>query len=223
MKKERISKSFIGSVMAIAMAISSVSTSFAGNVYGDDGSHLKVMTSAGEFSSLPMTDFKGTEIYLLPANATIWISSDGSTADPSTIWYYLSSCPKKDYSNNVDNDFLVWDDYSIEFDKQYAAFDTSANTDIYCAHFSDSVDTSWWEFLYMLDDGSHSVIQTKTIASWQQDSTGWWYQNADGSYPKSTWQLIDGEYYYFNERGYMLSNTTTPDGYKVNSNGAWIQ
>jgi len=85
------------------------------------------------------------------------------------------------------------------------------------------VDSSWWEFLYVLDDGSHSVIQTKAIDGWQQDSTGWWYQNADSSYPKSTWQLINGKYYYFNERGYMLSNTTNPDGYTVDSNGAWIQ
>jgi len=56
MKKEKISKSFIGGVMAIAMAISSVSTSFAGNVYGDDGSHLKVMTSAGKFSKFNYLD-----------------------------------------------------------------------------------------------------------------------------------------------------------------------
>ena len=48
-------------------------------------------------------------------------------------------------------------------------------------------------------------------------------------YPKSQWQWIDGnkdgiaECYYFDGSGYMLSNTTTPDGYVVNGDGAWTE
>lgn len=57
---------------------------------------------------------------------------------------------------------------------------------------------------------------------WQQDSTGWWYQNDDGSYPASQWQEIEGKHYYFGVDGYMLSNTTTPDGYQVGADGAWV-
>lgn len=57
---------------------------------------------------------------------------------------------------------------------------------------------------------------------WQQDSTGWWYQNDDGSYPVNQWQEIDGKQYYFGADGYMLSNTTTPDGYQVGADGAWV-
>ncbi len=62
---------------------------------------------------------------------------------------------------------------------------------------------------------------------WKQDNTGWWYQNNDNSYPVNTWAWIDGnkdgiaECYYFNENGYMLANTNTPDNYTVNENGAW--
>lgn len=61
---------------------------------------------------------------------------------------------------------------------------------------------------------------------WEQDSTGWWYQNDDGSYPISTWQWIDGnsdgisECYYFNENGYVALNTAV-DGYIVDENGCW--
>lgn len=58
---------------------------------------------------------------------------------------------------------------------------------------------------------------------WQQDSMGWWYQNDDGSYPASEWKEIDGKQYYFGADGYMLSNTTTPDGYQVGADGAWIE
>lgn len=63
---------------------------------------------------------------------------------------------------------------------------------------------------------------------WQSDSNGWWYQNDDGTYPVNSWKWIDGnsdgvsECYYFNEKGYCLVNTTTPDGQVVNSNGALI-
>lgn len=67
-----------------------------------------------------------------------------------------------------------------------------------------------------------------SAAVWKQDNTGWWYQEDNGSYPANTWKWIDGnndgiaECYYFNENGYMLSNTTTPDGYQVNATGAWV-
>lgn len=63
---------------------------------------------------------------------------------------------------------------------------------------------------------------------WQNNETGWWYTEDDGSYPVNQWKWIDGngdgisESYYFDSNGYMLVNTTTPDGYTVNSDGAWV-
>ena len=42
-------------------------------------------------------------------------------------------------------------------------------------------------------------------AKWVLDNVGWWYQRADGSYPKSQWLLLDC-YYYFNDKGYALAN-----------------
>ena len=55
----------------------------------------------------------------------------------------------------------------------------------------------------------------------------WWYNFGNGDYFKSSWQWIDGnqdgiaECYCFDENGWMYENTTTPDGYTVNENGAW--
>ena len=66
-------------------------------------------------------------------------------------------------------------------------------------------------------------------AGWQQNTIGYWYENENGTWPANTWEWIDGnkdgraECYYFNENGYMLSNTITPDGYQVNADGAWIE
>lgn len=63
---------------------------------------------------------------------------------------------------------------------------------------------------------------------WKGDAKGWWHDNGNGTWPANTWQWIDGnndgiaECYYFNQNGYCLVGTTTPDGYTVNENGAWI-
>ena len=57
---------------------------------------------------------------------------------------------------------------------------------------------------------------------WQQNSYGWWYQRANGTYPNSEWEIINGIWYYFDTNGYMLADTTTPDGYMVDSSGAML-
>lgn len=64
--------------------------------------------------------------------------------------------------------------------------------------------------------------------TWKSDAKGRWYQFDDGSYPKNQWVWIDmdndgmSESFYFDANGYVLRNTTTPDGYQVNGIGAWI-
>lgn len=72
---------------------------------------------------------------------------------------------------------------------------------------------------------------TVSAGSWQKGTSkpnSWWYLNDDGSFAKG-WQWIDGnqdgiaESYYFDNDGWCLMNTMTPDGYKVNANGAWVQ
>lgn len=126
---------------------------------------------------------------------------------------------------------------------------------------------------------SHSgTSKTSSSGQWVQGAGGWWYKNADGTYPASTWvQLVwngISQWYRFNEQGYMVSgwftdadgnryflhnqkdgtqgymytgwhqidgiwyyfrenvggpqgsllvNGTTPEGYKTDSTGAWIQ
>ncbi len=57
----------------------------------------------------------------------------------------------------------------------------------------------------------------------------WWYDDGSGNFVSNGWQWIDddndgiAECYYFDENGWALMGTTTPDGCTVNENGAWIQ
>ena len=78
---------------------------------------------------------------------------------------------------------------------------------------------------------------------WIKEDDGWRYINTDHSYLMNTWKYIDQNWYYFNGdgymetswtevngkwyfmdtvEGYMYKNQTTPDGYRVGDDGAWI-
>lgn len=62
---------------------------------------------------------------------------------------------------------------------------------------------------------------------WKSNAKGWWWEFDDGGFLASTWEWLDGnqdgiaESYCFNYDGYLYTNTTTPDGYTVNADGAW--
>lgn len=67
-----------------------------------------------------------------------------------------------------------------------------------------------------------TMAGTALAGEWRQQGDAWWYQNDDGNYPSNGWQWIDGKSYYFDSRGYCLTDTVTPDGYTVDASGAWI-
>ena len=54
-------------------------------------------------------------------------------------------------------------------------------------------------------DASGAWIQSYQPPHWISSAAGWWYRNADGSYPANAWQLIDNQWYYFNSAGYMVT------------------
>ena len=67
-------------------------------------------------------------------------------------------------------------------------------------------------------DASGKWIKGKTkedlgTGTWKKNSTGWWYQYADGSYPKNRWKKIDGEWYHFDQNGYMQTGWLKDGGY----------
>lgn len=71
------------------------------------------------------------------------------------------------------------------------------------------------------------------MTGWYHDSDGHWYHLhavSDGRLGEmeTGWQMIDSKYYFFNTvsdgtKGAMYSNTSTPDGYRVGIDGAWIK
>lgn len=73
-----------------------------------------------------------------------------------------------------------------------------------------------------------TATMTALAGSWGQQNGSWVYLN-DAGQLQTGWVWIDGnqdgiaESYYFDLNGCLSTDTTTPDGYTVNSDGAWVQ
>lgn len=94
--------------------------------------------------------------------------------------------------------------------------------------------TNNWYYLSTeagINNGKMKTSWLKT-AEGSINNTEYWYflDNVSGAMYRG-WVLIGGKWYYFaptnmpdgRPEGSLYTNTTTPDGYKVNANGEWIQ
>ena len=57
---------------------------------------------------------------------------------------------------------------------------------------------------------------------WLQVNGKWYYLEPSGAMKAFQWFKLNEKWYYVNDSGELLVNTITPDGYKVNENGEWI-
>ena len=73
---------------------------------------------------------------------------------------------------------------------------------------------------YFNQDGV--LIKNPQKEGWRKNTTGWWYQYPDGSYPRNQWEMIFGKYYYFNAGGYMQTGWIYKENiwYYLESSGA---
>lgn len=65
-----------------------------------------------------------------------------------------------------------------------------------------------------LGDASLLTANGKYTVGWYKDKTGWWYADTANTYYKSRWAKINGKWYWFDDKGYMASDT-----WRVESNG----
>ena len=91
----------------------------------------------------------------------------------------------------------------------YAWTPTSGDTSLRV----DVRDASYALHSTMLSVGSSPAPQPQPQAGeWKQDSRGWWYRNADGSYPKEQAVTIGGTVYRFDASGYMRTGWVKDGG-----------
>lgn len=95
--------------------------------------------------------------------------------------------------------------------------------------------TGWY---YIKADGARAKDEWLTVdgndfwfdsnqymaTGWRQFSNGaWYYFRSSGAMAKNYWAQTDGVWFYLGADGVMLTNTTTPDGHRVNEVGIWVQ
>lgn len=121
------------------------------------------------------------------------------------------------------NDGSITGTWNVREDGQWTFKAADGTTPVSCWKYINWNGRSDWYFFNA--DGSMAV-------GWINLDGRWYYLHAESDgrrgHMYTGWHEIDGKWYYFHNvsdgnRGHMLINTTTPDGYKVGPDGAWIQ
>ena len=78
---------------------------------------------------------------------------------------------------------------------------------------------------WLLIDGEYYWFDSDAYMAngWRQLNGEWYYLRSSGAMAKNYWVETNDKWYYLGSDGAMLTDTTTPDGYPVGADGAWIQ
>jgi len=93
----------------------------------------------------------------------------------------------------------------------------------YFDNTSRKMETGWMKSpfsgLWYYMDPKNGNMET----GWKEVNHQWYYMDPTNGDMKTGWQQIHGKWYFMDQKnGNCLINTVTPDGYKVDENGAWI-
>lgn len=100
---------------------------------------------------------------------------------------------------------------SNEAGKWYEMYDGTYPKDVW-----QNINGSWYKF------NSGGYVITGWISEDKPEGITWYYCNSDGIMQTGWVQLNDNWYYLKPEDGSLMVNTTTPDGYYVDGNGAMV-
>lgn len=86
-----------------------------------------------------------------------------------------------------------------------------------------------YERMGQIADEVNKKLSNVAKTGWNQDSNGWWYRYANGTYPTNCWKTIDSKQYYFKSSGYMASDEYIKSNnynndkklYYVDKDGVW--
>lgn len=75
------------------------------------------------------------------------------------------------------------------------------------------------KYLINVDGSDAGAFVGTTTAGWETEGGHKKYRKNDGTFVTNSWMKLDEKTYYFDENGYMLTDTITPDGIYVNKKG----
>lgn len=91
-------------------------------------------------------------------------------------------------------------------------------------HLPSSVDSSSLppevrKYLINVDGSDAGAYKDTITAGWEEENGHKKYRKNDGTFISNSWMSLDGKTYYFDNNGYMLTDTIGPGGVYVNSKG----
>ena len=75
--------------------------------------------------------------------------------------------------------------------------------------------SEWIDGYWIGADGSWTY---EGYGQWMESPNGWYFVDSSNWYPQSKWQKIDGNWYYFDAEGYMVTSQYV-DGYWIGADG----
>ena len=174
----------------------------------------KYMTSNGKLVKLP----KLSEIGWKTDSVGKWYLNEDGTY-PKKTWKFIN----KNWYYFDDRGYMVHDQWQGNY---------------YLKTDGTMAKNEWIGNYYVDQNGVWVPNKVKYVEGWQTNSIGKWYQLSDGTYPKKTWKFINNNWYYFDDRGYMVHDQwqgnyyLKTDGtmaknewignYYVDQNGVWV-
>ena len=213
---------------------------------GSDDSDRDIRTGSSRDSAY-IVGIDGNWVHMDPANPNIPITVEvPEWATPVTNPEYHQ------WKFYLNNGLILWGRWAY-LKNPYAVGDQPREGKFYFDNdgimqygwYLDNADGKWY-YLHRTSDG---MLGTQ-IEGWHFDDQDkkWYYLKPGTGEMVTGWQLIDGKWYYFNPvaptatwnydeatggwtyngstsrpYGSMYQNEMTPDGYRVDENGAWVQ
>lgn len=213
----RLGKKLVTLGMVACLSVASSMMAFAGNC------------GATVYGQQP-TEYADGWYFAIIAGDTEIQESDINLSSGATISNIYGAWGELPDLTQVNGQWAVPDTWNNMEDGTYKRTQIEIKLDVNTRHYIDLVKLPSNVSAADLGDYAKYIINvngstTSPVATgkWVENGTGWWYDNGDGTYPTNTWKVINNVYYYFGADGYLLVNTTTPDGYQVDANGAWIE
>lgn len=208
-------------------------TSYRGNPY-----ELKVTGAASSYTLVGGTDSaESNATFTVTANGQVypacrlkWLINSSTKPNSFTDWttarVYAILLP----ANCQDAVTLTLNPYAWDESKSKDPRVWNADHTAYYVDMSSVLETAgsghyvnYNDELVFYITGSPATSQPQTQQTWVSDARGWRVQNADGTYLTNQWYQSNNLWYYLGADSYMLTSTTTPDGYTVNADGVWVQ
>lgn len=244
----KVMKKFAAAALTAALTVGTVITSHADYtlhcIFGTERTYGEYSTPTGALydakdhdSKWDLADHIGDSYYILPKTDTVTFDLPESH-NVEIRWWLRGVVPREMEDGSIG---LSWEDAPEKTENyvagtEYAVFpaelqESSVNSwrgpidDPFIIMTVTDYDLDWeWRIVYqVVDNWPGPVDVAEGAGAWESDEHGWRVRSADG-YLVNAWYLSpeSGLWYYLGADGYMLTNTTTPDGYTVNADGVWV-